>query len=150
MSTKFVYRTFNARGDADSVRKKLATALLQKGFVRIGNINSTESFRYPSILFSSKKPLTCISRLTLEVTEGDRSSIVKIGFTFTKIRYFTITIFILLCVVIPITLGIVMSGNFDLPPMAFLGIPLGFMVHYHVRRRVFRTFGRLLASIGDN
>ena len=150
MSAKFVYRTFNVKGDADSVRKNLAEALFQKGFVRIGTIDSAESFRYPSILFSSKKPLTCISRLSLEVSEGDGDSLVKAGFTFTKIRYFTITIFVLLCVVIPITLGIVLRGNFDLPPMSFLAIPLWFMVHYHVRGRVFRTFRRLLASIGEN
>ena len=149
MSAQFVYRTYTTEGGVDSVRKKLTGILLGKGYIQTGNSATTIFFRYPSLLFSSKKPLTCISRLSIEVTEKKGGSLVKAGVTFTKIRYFIILVMFLFCVVMPAVLGIVQHGVPDIPPHAILGIPLGFMVHYHVRGRVFRALGRLIESIGD-
>ncbi len=147
MTKKFVYRTYKTQGDADSVLKKLCTVLLESGFVRTGEAGGILFFRYPSVRFSSKKPLTCVSRLSLEVTELNGSSLVKTGVTFTKIKYFTIFIMLLLCAVLPAVLGYIQHGVPDIPPMSFLGIPLGFMVHYHVRGRVFRALGRLIENL---
>ena len=147
MTPHFVYRNYKSSCKADFLRDKLSTALVENGFVQTGNSDNTTFFRYPFLRFSSKRPLTCISRLSLEVTERDEGSDIKIGITFTKIRYFIIFIMLLFCVIIPSVLGIIQHGVPDVPPMAFLGIPLGFMAHYHVRGRVFRALGRLIDSI---
>lgn len=148
MSAQFAYRTYKTKGDANSIREKLTFMLVGKGYILEGSSYTTRYFKYPSLLFSTKKPLTCISLLSLEVIERNGGSIVKIGVTFTKIRYFTIFIMLMFCIIIPAILGIMQHGVPDVPPMAVLGIPLGFMVHYHVRGRVFRTLGRLIENAG--
>ena len=147
MSAHFVYRKYKSPFTADFICNKLSYALVEKGFIQTGNLDNTLYFKYPSIWFSSKRPLTCISRLSLEVIRQNGDSIVKIGVTFTKIRYFTIFIMAFFCFILPAVLGIVEHGVPDIPPMAFLGIPLGFMLHFHVRGRVFRALGLLIESI---
>ena len=137
-------------GDPDSVLKNITDALLRRRYVLTGSSGSTHFFRYPSLIFSSKRPLTCISRLSLEVTDHNELSLIKVGVTFTKIRYYTIIMVTFLCVVVPAGLGIVQKGTPDMPPMAFLGIPLGVLVHFHVRGRVFRALGRLIHSMGES
>lgn len=147
MSAQFAYRTYKTTGDADSIREKLTFILVEKGYIPKGDSHTTRYFKYPSFLFSTKKPLTCISLLSLDVIERNDGSIVKIGVTFTKIRYFTTFIMLMFCIVIPALLGIMQHGVPDMPPMAFLGIPLGFLMYYHVRARVFRTLGRLIKML---
>jgi len=155
MSAKFVYKTYKIQGNADLIREKLIDILLDKGYIRKWNLKTTENsdtvmyFKYPSLLFSTKNPLTCISCLSLDVIDGKDGIILKIGVTFTKIKYFTIFIMLLFCVIIPSVLGIIQHGIPDVPPMAVIGLPLGFMVYYHVRSRVFRALGRLIKSIED-
>jgi hypothetical protein len=145
----YVYRKYRAEGVPDLVRERLTASLVEKKFVQTGNSGDTVLLRYLPVTFSSKRPLTCISRLSLEVTGRDGKSVVKIGATFTKIRYFTIGIMVLFCVVIPAAIGIMQRGVPDLPPMSLLGIPIGFMIQYHVRWRIFRALGRLVYSIGE-
>ena len=149
MPDNFVYKTYKADDDSRTVREKLTAFFLKKGYIQTGNSGTTNFFRYPFIKFSSKKPLTCISRLSIEVSDKKSGSLVKVGVTFTKIRYFTIGIILLLCAVFPIVLGLLRNGVPDIPPMAFMGIPLGFLVHYHVRSRVFKALGRLIKSIRE-
>jgi len=149
MPDNFVYKIYNAEDDARTVREKLTVFFLKKGYIQTDNSGITNFFRYPFIRFSSKKPLTCISRLSIEVSDQKSGSMVKMGVTFTKIRYFTIGIILLLCAFLPIVLGLLRNGVPDFPPMAFMGIPLGFWAYYHVRRRVFKTLGRLIKSIHE-
>ena len=149
MSDKFVYKIYKADGDARTVREKLTAFFLKKGYIQTGNSGITNFFRYPFIRFSSKKPLTCISRLSIEVSDKKSGSLVKVGITFTKIRYFTIGIILLFCAVFPIVLGLLRNGVPEIPPMAFMGIPLGFLAHYHMRSRVFKVLERLIKNIHE-
>ena len=149
MSAQFVYRSYKSGCDAAAVRKKLDFEFRTRGYIRTGNSGAVEFYRYPSLRFTSKKPLTCVSRLSLEVTKDSGGSRVTAGVTFTKVKYFTVFVMLMFCAVIPVTLGIVLHGVFDLPPISYLGIPLGFMVHYHVRGRVFRALGRLVSRCDE-
>ena len=150
MSDSFVYRTYTIRGNRTSVRDRITERLIKNGYVLKNDTGAVRFFRYPKILFSSKRPLTCISRLSLDVMEKNTGSSVKIGVTFTKIRYFTIGIMLLICVVVPVITGIIKYGIPDIPPVSYLGIPLGFMLHYHVRARAFRALKRLVYSVEEN
>ena len=85
----------------------------------------------------------------MEITEQSEKIQVKIGVNFAKIRYFTIIMMFSICVLFPALLGYIKNGMPDVPPMAFLGIPLGFMLHYHVRWRVLRTLNRLISQAGE-
>ena len=147
MASHYVYRTYRSNSGADRTRQRLSEILMRYGFVSNGESEGVTHFRYPSLRFSSARPLTCISRLSFEFVEQNGSTLVKTGVTFTKIKYFTICIMLMICAVIPAVLGIVQRGVPDIPPMSYLGIPLGFMVHYHVRGRVFRALGRLVRSV---
>jgi len=139
----FVYKLYDITGNPDFVRDAVVEELLSRGFVAEGVEGMVKVLRYSSLFFSSKKPLTCISRLTIAPDDRGENRII-VGASFTRIRYFTITVMALLCGVLPAFLGYVQHGMPDIPPMAFLGIPLGFMVHYHVRARAFRALGRLV------
>ena len=150
MSNIFVYRTYSVEGSADSVKEKLIQLFLSKGFKQELKESNTLFFHYPSIIFSSSRPLTCISHLSLEITEKNMCVEVRIGVNFKKIRYFTIIILSIICGVIPAVLGYYKNGVPDIPPVSYLGIPLGFMIHYHVRWRVFNALKRLVAQSGDN
>lgn len=149
MSSKYVYRIYYTRGTADTIREGLTGSLLSNGYKQTGNENNVFFFHYPSITFSSKRPLTCISSLSMEITEQSEKVRVKIGVNFAKIRYFTIIMMFSICVLLPALLGYIKQGVPDIPPMAFLGIPLGFMLHYHVRWRVLRALDRLVSQTGE-
>ncbi len=148
MPNKYVYRTYQTKGIPDSVRERLADMLLSSGYKHTGDENNVMYFRYPVVTFSSKRPLTCISRLSLEVTEHNGNVRVKIGANFAKIRYFIIIVMLLMCAVIPGIVGYLQHGMLDIPTVAYLGIPLGVMAHYQVRWRVFKTLGRLITQTG--
>ncbi|MFC1692835.1 hypothetical protein ACFL1R_04970 [Candidatus Latescibacterota bacterium] len=147
MSKKFIYRSFTSQRGQDLVRKKVTEILLKEGYVQTGSSASANLFRYPAIWFSSKRPLTCISALSLEVHGLNGNSLLKMGVTFTKIRYSIILIMVFFCVILPGVIGFIKSGVPEVPPMSFLGIPLGFMAHFHVRGRVFRALERLVDQI---
>ena len=149
MSSKYVYKTYYIKGTADAIRKGLTGSLLSNGYKQAGKENNVFYFRYPSITFSSRRPLTCISRLSMEITGQSEKNQVKIGVNFAKIRYFTTIMMFSICVLLPALLGYIKNGMPDFPPMAFLGIPLGFMLHYHVRWRVFRALNRLISQAGE-
>jgi len=127
MADSFVYKSYDVKGDRVSVRDKIVSLLIKNGYIRTGESGSACLFRYPSIRFSSKKPLTCISCLSLDVTDRNGTSLVKVGMTFTKIRYYTIFMMLFICAGIPVLLSIAKHGIShapDIPPMAYLGIPL--------------------------
>jgi len=148
MSSKYVYRTYHTRCTADAIREELTGSLLSSGYKQTGKENNVFYFRYPSITFSSRRPLTCISSLSMEIIKQSEKVRVKIGVNFAKIRYFNIIVMFSVCVLLPALLGYIKNGIPDVPPMAFLGIPLGFMVHYHVRWRVFRALDRIISEEG--
>ena len=153
MSDSYVYRTYHTKGTTNSVREKFTASLLSNGYQQTGNENNVYFFRYPSLLFSSKRPLTCVSRLSLQVMENDKKKDgnikVKIGVNFIKIRYFTIGMITVVCFVLPALLGYIQKGVPDIPPVAYFGIPVGFMIHYHVRWRVFNTLRRMIFTIEE-
>ena len=151
MADSYIYKTFTLDGDEADVTDKIIDLLTGNGYVRNGDSGSVHFFRYPSIRYSSKKPLTCISRLSLDVTGRNGVSYVTVGVTFTKIRRFTIALMLFVCVVVPCIVSYVRYGAGrlpDIPPISYLGVPLGFMLHYHVRWRAFRAVRRLVESAG--
>ena len=151
MTGKTVFRTYKTKGDSHFIHKEITYLLLSKGFVSTGASDSDKKsfFKYPSIFFSSKKPWTCVSELSVETMGNSGEIKVRLGMTFTKIRNFTIFIMTLVCLIIPIFLGIMRKGSPDFSPMSSLGIPAGFLVYYAVRGRVFRYFGYLIKQV-DN
>ena len=149
MANKYVYRTYRTKGSPDFVCKRLAAYLLSHGYKHTGEESSVMYFQNTAITFSSKRPMSCISRLSLEVTGENGNVRVKIGANFAKIRYFIVIVMFLMCAVIPWILGYLQHGVPDIPTVAYLGIPLGIMVHYQVRWRVFRALGRLIAQMGE-
>lgn len=153
MADSYIYKTFTLDGDEADVTGKITDLLTGNGYVRKGDSGSVRFFRYSSIRFSSKKPLTCISSLSLDVTGRNGLSHVTVGMTFTKLRRFTIVLMLFVCVVVPCIVSYLKYGAGslpDIPPMSYLGVPLGFMLHYHVRWRVFRAVKRLVESAGKN
>ncbi len=153
MAHTYVYRTYktckvrSTNGFVDSIREGLIRSLLARGYKQTGDDDNITFFRYPSLTFSSRRPLTCVSRLSLEIKEKNGRVLVKIGANFAKIRYFNTIVIVLVCGVLPAFLGYIKNGIPDIPPMAYLGIPVGVMVHYHVRGRVFRAFRRLIVNV---
>lgn len=148
MTTSYIYRTYTIGGDASSLDERITKILLLKGYQVERKDGNSTYFRNPSLTFSSKRPLTCISRLVVKLGDYNGSVRVHIGVNFAKIRTFTVAMFGLVCFVLPAVVGYVKYGIPEIPPMAYIGIPLGIMVHYHVRWRVFRTLGLLMNQLG--
>jgi hypothetical protein len=151
MNSKTIYKTYKIRGDFHIIRDEIINILLSRGFIKTGTSDSgnVDYFRYPSLFFSSKKPLTCISKLSLETIGNSREVKVRIGMTFTKIRNFTVFIIAFVCLVVPVILGFLRNGQPNFSPMASLGIPVGFLAYYAVRGRVFRYWRYLINQIGE-
>lgn len=151
MTGKIIFKTYKTKGDLQLVHDEITHILLSKGFVKTGtsDFGKESFFRYPSIFFSSKRPLTCISELSVETMGNPGEVRVRIGMTFTKIRNFTIFIMTFVCFVIPVFLGILRNGSPDFSPMSSLGIPAGFLVYYAVRGRVFRYWRYLITQVGE-
>ncbi len=145
MSTSFVYRTFNTSGDISKVRDRLIGLFEKQGYRVIDESQNEIILKYPKITFSSKKPLTCISRMSVSLNLREKGQIaVRFGMTFTKIKWFTILTIGSICGILSPAMSYWLHGSFDIPTPAYLGIPLGVMIHYHVRWRVFNAVRRIL------
>jgi len=149
MKSPFSYKTYRITGQADNVQKKLFSFLESSGLKRTGSGEGTALYRYPSLFFSSKRPLTCISRLSTAVRQREGSVDVLLGVSFTKIRYYTIALIAILCFILPALLGYVQYRRVDIPLFSYIGIPIGVLLHYHVRWRVFRVLKRLVNQSGE-
>ncbi len=150
MSHSYVSRSFTAAGGIDAVRDSISECLHENGFIRKSTDSGFDYYINRSILFNSKRPLTCISRLTVEVQARKcekEKTLVIISANFAKIRYFNIGLITILCFVIPAILGYVQNGIPDIPPISYAGIPVGIMLHYHVRTRAFRALKRLIENL---
>ena len=149
MAHRTVTRTYHSSAPPDILEPRLSESLHGRGFTLLGRENGVIRLRNRSLGFSSARPLTCISRLTLSFGADRGGTVVRADMTFTRIRYFLITVLLLLCVAAPVTIGMIQRGVPEIPPTAYLGIPVGFLVHYHVRSRVFRALGRLIRDSGE-
>lgn len=140
MSSSFVYKTFTTTGSPESVRESLTEHFLSHGLARTGNSASgmVTFFRYPSMFFSTKRPLTCISEVSVEARGNGGSVRVRIGATFTKVKYFNLFIMTFIWVGLPILVGILKGTYPNFSPFGCLVVPAGFLAHYAVRGRVFR------------
>ncbi len=148
MPHQYIERTYHAESVPALLRERLADALTGRGFILRERNGDSDCFRNLSLTFSSAKPLACISHLKLSVRPAGGGSEVHAAFTFTKIKVFIIAMLILVCLAIPSAIGIAQRGYPDIPPTAWICIPIGFLVHYHVRGRAFRAFGRLVSECG--
>ena len=64
---KFIFKEYTAAGSPLSVRSSLSNHFAANGMKKTGDSPSGAVlyFTYPSFFFSSRRPLTCISRLSL-------------------------------------------------------------------------------------
>ena len=149
MKSPFSYKTYRTFGQADIVQKKLLSFLESSGLERTGSTDSSVLFRYPSLFFSSKRPLTCISRLSTAIRQSNGAVDILLGVSFTKIRFYTIALITILCFIFPALLGYVQYGRVEIPLLSYSGIPIGVLLQYHVRWRVFRVLKRLIHQSGE-
>lgn len=145
MPSSYVYKTYTASGDLAAIRDRLIALFKATGYRLIEERQNEIALRYPAITFSSKKPLTCVSKLTISLQPESKNTIsARFGMTFTKIKWFTILVIGSICGVLSPAISYWLHGSFDIPTPAYLGIPLGVMMHYHVRWRAFTALKRLL------
>ena len=149
MKSPFSHKTYRTSGEADTIQKKFISFLESSGLERIDSRDSTMLFRYPSLFFSSKRPLTCISRLTTVIRQNNGAVDIQLGVSFTKIRFYTIALIAILCFLFPALISYVKYGRVEIPLLSYIGIPIGFLLHYHVRWRVFRVLKRLIRQSGE-
>jgi len=149
MHHKRVYRIYTVNGTPGTIRARLIEKLVSAGFRETGRNDTVISFRYPSVRFSSKRPLTCISHISLDISGGNGRVRVTAGVSLLKIKVFIIAVIVFLCGIVPVVLGYIQNGMPEIPTVAYLGIPLGVMTHFHVRWRVFRALGRIIEQTGD-
>ncbi len=149
---KFVFKTFRTKGNPEVIRYSLTRHLLEQGMVQTGVSESgaVASFRYPSLLFSSKRPLTCLSELTVEARGNGGDVKVRVGASFVKVRNFTIFIMGFIWMGLPVVMALLRGTLPDFSPFGVLVVPAGFLTHYMVRGRVFRYLRRLIENAGEN
>lgn len=109
------------------------------------------SFTYRGLFFTTRKPLTCVSYGiaffgSMEKARKTRTA-VTVFLNFFKIKLFTVFLFTFLCLILPITISWFSKQRIDIPPFSLFGLPLGIVVYFHVRRRAFRAFGKLIRML---
>ncbi len=151
MKSPFVYKEFSTKGTPETVRRYLADHFLLGGMKRDGVSPSgaIDYFRRASIFFSSKRPLTCITRMSLETIGRPGAVRVRIGVTFTMIKIFAIMLMALIWFGYPVLKSIFQGGLPDFSPYGCLVIPAGFFLHYTVRGRVIRYLKRTVERAGE-
>jgi len=149
MPDAFKYKDYTVAVTPDRVLKNLDRFLCDHGYETISADGETTVYANPGIRFSSTRPMTCITRLSVRTKPRETGgSVVRIGVTFTKIKYFTIAALGFVAVLLPAGISYLQSGVPDVPPLSIIALPLGVMVHYHVRWRVFRAIARLMNHLG--
>ena len=121
---------------------------MKRCFVTTCESGTIRYFKYPHLRFSSSKPLSCISELSLDVVENAKEISVDFGVTFTKIRYFTMIIIFVICIVLPVAAAYVRNGSPAVSLKSLAGIPAGFILHYFIRNRVFKALQQLVGNVG--
>jgi hypothetical protein len=149
---KFVFKTFRTRGNPEAIRYSLTSHLLERGLVQTGVSESgaVVYFRYPSLWFSSRRPLTCLSELTVEARGSGGEVKVRVGASFVKIRNFNIFLMGFIWFGLPVILALLRGTLPDFSPFGVLVIPAGVLVHYTVRGRVFRYLRRAIENAGES
>ncbi|MHB9029438.1 MAG: hypothetical protein ACYC9O_11780, partial [Candidatus Latescibacterota bacterium] len=144
------YKTYRIQGNPESALDLLTSRLLKEGMVRKGVSESgrTVYLRHPSFFFSSRRPLTCFSELSLEAS-GRRGDVeMRVGASFKKLRNTIIFATAFIWVGLPVTVGMVNSAIPDFSPFGVLVVPTGFLIHYSLRGSAFRFLKRLIQSAG--
>src|SRR3989339_1270059 len=86
---KLIYRIFDTDSPMEKAYGKITEALVSKGLV-MGNVSGTiTTFKYPGLFFSSRKPATCISLLSMEIFREFGRTRVRFGVSLIKIKVFT-------------------------------------------------------------
>jgi len=149
MPDVFIFKDYPVAATTDRVLKSLDRFLGDHGYKTVSADGETTVYANPGIRFNSTRPMTCITRLSVRAKLRETGgSVVRIGVTFTKIKYFTIAALGFVVVLLPAGISYLQSGVPGVPPLSVIAIPLGVMVHYHVRWRVFRAIARLMDHIG--
>jgi hypothetical protein len=151
MKNPFVYKTFTTSGTPENVRRLITDRILSLGMKQTGISESgaVTFFRYPYPFFSSRKPLTCISRLSVETRGGGGTVRVRVGASFEKIRWFTIFLMSFIWFGIPVLVGILRNSFPDFSPFGCLVVPAGIFTHYSVRGRAFRYLRTFIERAGS-
>lgn len=152
MFKKYIFKTVTTRGSRDAVWYGLIRHFLEHGMVqtRVSESGAVIYFRQPSLFFSSKRPLTCISELSMEAKSGREEVVVRFGVSFVKIRNFTIILMGFVWIGFPVISSLIRGTLPDFSPFGVLVIPLGVLVHYSVRGRVLRYLRKAVENMGEN
>ena len=73
---------------------------------------------------------------------------IRIGATFTKIKYITIAVMGFLWLGFPVLSGVLQRSLPEFSPFGFLVVPAGFFLHYTIRGRVFRYLRKTVERVG--
>ena len=147
---KFIIKKFNANCSMQNAYERISDALISLGMVPVEVKGSIASFKYKSIFFSSKKPASCISFLTMEVSNEFGHTKVRFSISMKKIKIFTTVFVFLLFFVLPPLVNYTKTGNVDFSPFSGLGIPVGLLIYFHVRWRVLRMLKNQVINAGDS
>lgn len=143
----YVYKDYPLDVPADKFIDRLTDKLAESDIVRKSDDSGNAVYRNSSLTFSSTKPLSCISRMTVLASEPAAGESVGIGMNFLKIKLYTIFIMIFFCVVLPIALNYYQHNSTDMSITSLIGIPLGFFLHFHVRGRALNAMNRLVRQL---
>ncbi len=147
----YIHKSYRIRGNPDAVFDELIILFQARGLVKTGfAVNGRKAFfRYPSVFFSTRRPLTCVSDLTLETRGIGRETEVRLGATFVKVRYFILLTMSFIWVGLPLLVGLLRSSLPDFSPFGVLIVPTGVLLHYSIRGRVFRHLRRLVHRVEE-
>lgn len=149
MISTFYYKTFSITGSVTAFQKKFASVLESGGLKNNGSKDGALLFRHPSLFFTSKRPLTYITSLSLDTFQENGSVRVRIGVNLLKIKMLIAVLILFFCFMLPIMFGYSYKGWFDLPPTSWTGIPVGMLLYYHARARVSRMLKRVAQQSGE-
>ena len=143
------YKTFSITGSVAAFRKKFASILESGGLKIKGSKDGTLLFRYPSLFFTSKRPLTYITSLSLDTFQENGRVRVRIGVNLLKIKMLIAVLVSFVCFMLPILFSYWYKGWIDLPPTSWTGVPAGMLLYYHARARVSRMLKRVAQQSGE-
>jgi hypothetical protein len=148
MKATFSYKSFSITASPLEAERNLASILEAGGLKKAGSAGGALLFRNPWPLFSMRRPLTCISRVSIAATTQNGFGAVRIGVDLFRIKGFISALVLGFCFTLPLLAEYWLKNDFQLPPTSWVGIPAGFLFYWHVRACVFRHLGKLVSRSG--
>ena len=146
---RYCYQTFIITGSPTAFQKKFASILESRGLKYRGSAQGRIIFINPSLLFTSKRPISYVSRISVEPLRENGSNVVLIGASFARLKLAVSLLILIVCFIIPVMIGFASLGRYDLPPTSWIGIPFGYLLYLHLRARANRSLRKLVNQSGE-